>query len=75
MPVPRTDKPTIWSVEQIRQFLESAHRDADPLLAGYVLMLVLGLRRGELLGLAWDDVDLKRGRPGSHGSCSGWEVR
>ncbi|MDF2145084.1 tyrosine-type recombinase/integrase [Knoellia sp. p5-6-4] len=61
MPVPRTDKPTIWSVEQVRQFLESAHRDEDPLLAGYVLMLVLGLRRGELLGMAWDDIDFERG--------------
>jgi integrase len=32
--------------------------DDDPLYAAYVLMLVLGLRRGELLGLAWEDVDL-----------------
>lgn len=59
MPVPRTDKPVIWSVDQVRGFLESAQQDKDPLLAGYVLMLVLGLRRGELLGLAWEDVDLQ----------------
>ncbi len=58
MPIPRTDRPIIWTVEQARQFLESAHADGDPLLAGYVLLLVLGLRRGELLGLAWEDVDL-----------------
>ena len=32
--------------------------DDDPLYAAYVLMLVLGLRRGELLGLVWEDVDL-----------------
>ena len=28
----------------------------DPLYAAYVLVLVLGLRRGEVLGLTWDDV-------------------
>lgn len=61
MPVPRTDKPVIWSVEQVRRFLESAHDDFDPMLAGYVLLLVLGLRRGEVLGLAWEDVDLDAG--------------
>lgn len=60
LPVPRTDRPLIWSVDQARQFLESAHADGDPLLAGYVLLLTLGLRRGELLGLAWNDVDLER---------------
>ena len=61
VPVPRTKKHAIWSVPEARQFLESARRDDDPLYAGYVLMLTLGLRRGELLGLAWDDVDLESG--------------
>ena len=37
-------------------FLESARRDHDPLYAAYVLILVLGLRRGEALGLTWSDV-------------------
>jgi len=30
-----------------------------PVDAGYVLMLILGLRRGEPLGLACDDIDLE----------------
>jgi integrase len=61
VPVPRARKPAVWTVDQARRFLESARRDSDPLYAGYVLMLVLGLRRGELLGLGWDDIDLDRG--------------
>ena len=35
--------------------------DRDPYYAAYVLVLVLGLRKGELLGLAWDNVDLNEG--------------
>jgi integrase len=46
-----------WSVDEARQFLESARRDGDTLYAAYVLVLVLGLRRGELLGLTWELVD------------------
>ena len=41
-----------------RRFLESARRDRDPLYASYVLELVCGLRKGEVLGLTRDDVDL-----------------
>lgn len=47
-----------WSSDEARTFLESARADHDPLYAAYVLVLVLGLRRGEVLGLTWDDVDL-----------------
>lgn len=58
VPVPRPRRPATWSVDEARRFLESARADGDPLYAGYVLMLVLGLRRRELLGLGWEDVDL-----------------
>ncbi len=58
---PRTPHRTFWSVEDARRFLESSNRDRDPLHAAYVLMLALGLRRGELLGLMWSAVDLEVG--------------
>jgi integrase len=54
----RPRRMTAWTVEQARQFLASARDDADPHYAGYVLLLCLGLRRGELLALHWSDVDL-----------------
>jgi integrase len=47
-----------WSSDEARAFLESARTDGDPLYAAYVLVLVLGLRKGEVLGLTWPDVDL-----------------
>ncbi|WP_433351271.1 site-specific integrase [Microtetraspora malaysiensis] len=48
----------VWSVDEARRFLEHLRAEDDPLYAAYVLILVLGLRRGEVLGLAWDCVDL-----------------
>jgi integrase len=47
-----------WTVDDARRFLESARRDDDVLYAAYVLVLVLGLRMGELLGLTWELVSL-----------------
>jgi integrase len=58
LPLPRPKKVKPWTVEEARTFLESASNGADPFYAAYVLILVLGLRRGELLGLKWEDVDL-----------------
>jgi integrase len=58
LPVPRKHKNAWWSVDEARAFLESARVGNDPLYAAYVLVLVLGLRRGEVLGLTWDDINL-----------------
>lgn len=54
----RPRRRSAWTAEQARHFLASARDDADPHYVGYVLLLCLGLRRGELLGLHWADVDL-----------------
>ncbi|SCG65531.1 Phage integrase, N-terminal SAM-like domain [Micromonospora echinaurantiaca] len=50
-----------WSSDEARKFLESARHDEDPLYAAYALVLVTGLRKGEALGLTWEDVDLDAG--------------
>ena len=49
---------TVWTPKQAARFL-SASRD-DPLFAAYHLALVTGMRRGEVCGLRWVDVDLDR---------------
>lgn len=56
-----SDGPQPWSGEEARRFLESARDAGDPLYAAYMLILVCGLRRGEVLGLRWVDVDLVDG--------------
>jgi len=58
MPRLRTRTIQPWSVEEARRFLESARDERDPFYPAYVLILVLGLRRGEMLGLTWPMVNL-----------------
>src|SRR5215210_4975696 len=45
--------------EQVKMLLDAAN--SDRLEALYVLAVTTGLRQGELLGLKWDDIDLKVG--------------
>jgi integrase len=61
IPKQRKRKPVPWTSEEARRFLESARSDSDPLYAAYVLVLVLGLRKGEVLGLAWEAVSFGQG--------------
>lgn len=53
----RTRRGRAWTAGEARQFLRSARDDDDPLYPLWVLILVLGLRRGEALGLIWESVD------------------
>ncbi|MCK6549537.1 site-specific integrase [Myxococcota bacterium] len=50
----------VWTAEQARAFLDAIR--GDRLSALYVLAITTGARQGELLGLAWDRVDLDAGR-------------
>ncbi len=56
-PPKRRRKGSAWSVQEASRFLESARDDGDPLYAAYVLTLVLGLRKGEVLGLQRAGID------------------
>jgi integrase len=58
-PKQRKRKVVPWSSEEARRFLESARADRDTMYAAHVLILVLGLRKGEVLGLRWEAVDLE----------------
>ncbi len=58
-PAPEEMRPL--SEDEARAFLEAAKVSNDRFEALYVLAITTGLRRGELLGLRWDDANLERG--------------
>ncbi|MFE1253421.1 site-specific integrase [Streptomyces fungicidicus] len=61
VPKPRRRRIKPWSVAEAGQFLTDAAAREDHLFAAWVLVLCLGLRRGEVLGLTWKSVDFERG--------------
>lgn len=50
----------VWSPDELRAFLR--HVAGDRLYAAWLLMATTGMRRGEVLGLRWVDVDLDAAR-------------
>lgn len=58
-PKKMTGRPAVWSTAEAMRFLDTAEGDA--LAPLWHLLLLEGMRRGEALGLRWQDVDLDRG--------------
>jgi integrase len=58
-PRPEKEERPTFDLKQARLFLEAARGDRFEAL--YVLVIQTGMRRGELLGLRWDDMDLEKG--------------
>ncbi|HUP69960.1 MAG TPA: tyrosine-type recombinase/integrase [Acidimicrobiales bacterium] len=57
----QTRKPfRTWNEVEARRFLEACR--GDRLVALWTLMVSTGMRRGEAVGLRWEDVDLKASR-------------
>lgn len=50
---------TVWTAAEVATFLETTR--SDSLFPLFHLVVVTGMRRGEVLGLRWQDVDLDRG--------------
>lgn len=76
---PRRTLPDVetWDASQVAAVLAAG--DRTDLAALWRLALLCGLRRGELLGLMWDDLDLDRGtlavrRTLSRGKGGSWET-
>jgi integrase len=58
-PTPRRGELRTWTANELRGFLESVR--SDRLYAAWQLAALTGMRRGEVLGLRWADVDLDTG--------------
>ncbi len=56
-------KVQVWDAADARRFLAALRDTHDRFESIYTLALAVGLRRGELLGLHREDVDLERGKP------------
>lgn len=58
---PKQTKPDMatWTSAELGAFLAGVND--DPLYAAYVLIATTGMRRGEAMGLRWQDVDLEAG--------------
>lgn len=58
---PRIQSPEmrVWSTQEVTRFLKAA--EGDELEALWHLALTTGMRRGEILGLRWSDVDFNAG--------------
>lgn len=59
---PRLEQKEIvtWTPEQANQFL--SHAKEDKYYIAFLLAIYTGMRRGEILGLRWKDIDFEQAR-------------
>jgi integrase len=60
LPAWQPDEVRPWSADEATAFLRAA--ESDPLYPAFVLLILYGMRRGEVLGLRWHDIDLATGK-------------
>ncbi|GKU82564.1 hypothetical protein NCCP28_19600 [Niallia sp. NCCP-28] len=51
-----------WSIDECNKFLSRMREQKDHIFLLYYLAIYTGMRRGELLGLRWGDIDLDKKR-------------
>jgi integrase len=52
----------VWTIEQVNQFLEYAKTKKYHWYMVYLIAIYTGMRRGEILGLRWKDIDMDEGK-------------
>lgn len=59
---PKVSKPEIkvWDIETATKFLRFSASENERTHIAYVIAIMCGLRQGEILGLRWSDVDMKK---------------
>lgn len=60
-PSPSKPRTNVWTVEELRGFL--GYVAGERLYAMWLLFATTGMRRGEVLGLTWADLDLRGDEP------------
>jgi len=51
-----------WTAPETRRFLDAADKAGRQLMAVFALALDSGMRKGELLGAKWSDIDFENGK-------------
>lgn len=59
LPKDKKKEMTVWEVHEIKTFLDIAKKDR--FYTAFHLAVTTGMRRGEILGLRWKDIDFQKG--------------
>lgn len=51
-----------WSIDECKKFLNRMREQKDHIFTLYYLAIYTGMRRGEILGLKWSDIDFEKKR-------------